>query len=48
MIDNTSIIIWAAIVDEKLQKYIGFSITELDRQIKTSSEKNSQDATKDL
>jgi hypothetical protein len=35
-------------VNEKLQKYLGFSITELDRQIKTSSEKNSQNATKDL
>ena len=35
-------------VNNKLQKYLGFSITELDRQLKTSSEKNSQDATKDL
>jgi hypothetical protein len=36
------------IVNEKLRKYLGFSITDLDRQIKTSSEKNSQEATKDL
>ena len=35
-------------VNNKLRKYLGFSITDLDRQIKTSSEKNSQEATKDL
>jgi len=36
------------VVNDKLRKYLGFSITDLDRQIKTSSEKNSQNATKDL
>ena len=35
-------------VNDKLRKYLGFSITDLDRQLKTSSEKNSQEATKDL
>lgn len=35
-------------VNDKLHKYLGFSITELDRQMKTSSEKNTQNATKDL
>jgi hypothetical protein len=35
-------------VTEKLQNYLGFSIIDLDRFMKTSSEKNTISATKDL